>query len=52
LKYFEYARSAAEQAVECDTWKNPHDPHRPFFEHRRILEGENGLITNAKRAMN
>jgi hypothetical protein len=52
LKYFESARSLAEKAVERDTPKDKNDPHRPSTTHRKILDGENGLIEQARRACN
>ena len=50
LSYFECARTLAETAVERDTPSDPTDPHRPSTTHRRILDGEDGLIARAKRA--
>ncbi|CAF1235667.1 unnamed protein product [Adineta steineri] len=52
LNYFECARALAEKAVERDTPSDPNDPHRPSTAHRRILDGENGLIALARRACN
>ncbi|CAF0724889.1 unnamed protein product [Adineta steineri] len=52
LNYFECAHTLAEKAVERDTPNDPNDPHRPWTTHRRILDGENGLIAQAKQACN
>ena len=50
LSYFECARTLAEKAVERDTPSDPNDMHRPSTKHRTILDGEDGLITRARRA--
>ncbi|CAF1942361.1 unnamed protein product [Rotaria magnacalcarata] len=52
LKYFECARALAEKAVERDAPKDEKDTHRPSISHRRLLDGDNGLIAQAKRACN
>ncbi|CAF0739050.1 unnamed protein product [Rotaria sp. Silwood1] len=52
LNYFECARALAEKAVERDTPKDASDPHRPSTKHRDILDGQNGLIAQAKQACN
>ena len=48
--YFECARTLAEKAAERDTPSGPDDTHRPSTKHRKILDGEEGLIAKAKRA--
>jgi hypothetical protein len=50
LSYFECARTLAETAVKRDTPSDPTDMHRPSTTHRRILDGEDGLIARAQRA--
>lgn len=50
LNYFECARTLAETAVARDTPLSPGDLHRPSTKHRDILDGDNGLIAQAKRA--
>ena len=50
LNYFECARTLAETAVARDTPMHPNDSHRPSTRHQAVLDGENGLIAQARRA--
>ena len=50
LQCFLSALSLAEAGVSLDTPLDENDHHRPSVEHRRILQGENGLIARARKA--